>query len=69
MGWTHEDPPFLEEGTTVVVLGGGIFATGSQVGNLCPILETFPPVYDGTCAREFPLGVDTIEEAKTNGEF
>ena len=44
MGWTHEVPPWSEEGTTVLVLGGGVFTDGGSTGRFFPILETVPLV-------------------------
>ena len=69
VGWTHEDPPWTVGGTTVVVLGGGMFATGGTISKFFPILETIPPADDGTYDGECPLGVDTIGEVETDGEF
>ena len=44
-----------------MVLGGGMFAAGGTIGKFCPILETIPPIDDGTCARELPR-VYTLSE-------
>ena len=69
VGWTHEDPPWLEGGKIVVVLGGGMFATDGNIGKFFSILEIVPLVDDGTCAMEFPPDVETIEEVEMDGEF
>ena len=52
-----------------MVLGGGIFSTSGPVVKFFPILETVPLVDPGSCAGELPPVIDTIGEAKTDGDF
>ena len=43
-GWTHEGPAYKEEGTTMLVLGEGVFTTCVPIGKFCPIIEIVPRV-------------------------
>ena len=56
-------------GTTIVVLGGGIFIVDGTIGNFFPILETVPLVDDGTCVGKCPPDVETIREVEMDGDF
>ena len=59
----------MEEGTTVLVLGGGVFIVGSSTDRFFPILDMVPLVGKITWAGGCPLGMETIGGVENDGEF
>ena len=58
----------MKGGTTVVVLGRGIFDAGGPIGKFFPMLEMGPLVDDRTCIGECPPIIETIGGVEIDGE-
>ena len=69
MGWAHEGCPRMEEGITMLVFVGGVLTIGFHTAKFFPMLEMVPLVGKENWDGENSLGVETIGEVETNGEF